>query len=121
MIIEVRVRILQHNDYCGSGSFIDWATERGYKVQTTLFGSKDWKLPEHSEYDWLVIVGGTMCSYLDPPSFLTRKGVNDDPLYDWLPIEKQFVKDAIAAQKVILGICFGAQMLAHCLGIHIFY
>jgi GMP synthase-like glutamine amidotransferase len=42
--------------------------------------------------------------------------VNEEEKYPWLASEKQFVKQAIQLGKKVLGICFGAQMIAELLG-----
>jgi len=100
---ELRIHILQHNSFCDSGTFYNWAIDRGYKITTTLFENKDWTLPAHDQYEWLVIIGGTM-------------SVNDEAEFDFIAKEKAWVTEAIKLDKVILGICFGAQLIATCLG-----
>jgi GMP synthase-like glutamine amidotransferase len=55
------------------------------------------------DMDLLVICGGPMSVY-------------EEDRYPWLALEKQFVKLAIERGKKVLGICFGAQMIAELLG-----
>ncbi|WP_054025161.1 type 1 glutamine amidotransferase [Bacillus sp. FJAT-28004] len=55
------------------------------------------------EMDLLVICGGPMSVY-------------EEEKYPWLAAEKQFVQQAIQLDKKVLGICFGAQMIAELLG-----
>ena len=43
-------------------------------------------------------------------------GVSDDDRYPWLKAEKIFIRDAVEAGKVVLGICLGAQLTASALG-----
>jgi len=64
------------------------------------------KLPDHSDYDLLVILGGPMNIY-------------EDDKYQWLTSEKNFIKQAISLRKKIFGICLGAQLLSDCLGGHV--
>lgn len=55
------------------------------------------------ELDWLIVMGGPM-------------GIYDEAVYPWLSGEKEFIRQAIAANKVVLGICLGAQLIANALG-----
>lgn len=46
---------------------------------------------------------------------------SDQGVYDsepWIPVLAQFIRDCYAAQRKMVGICFGHQMLAHTLGGH---
>ncbi|WP_336743603.1 type 1 glutamine amidotransferase [Paenibacillus sp. y28] len=60
-------------------------------------------LPPLNSFDVLVILGGPMSVYQE----------NE---FGWLIEEKQLVQKAMQAGKKVLGICFGAQMLAELLG-----
>lgn len=53
--------------------------------------------------DWLVVMGGPM-------------GVHDEMAYPWMVAEKKAIEQALAAEKVVLGVCLGAQLIAHVLG-----
>jgi len=44
----------------------------------------------------------------------SRHGVNDD--LPWIPRLEHFIRDAHAAQKKMIGICFGHQIIAKALG-----
>ena len=59
--------------------------------------------PAISDIDWLIVMGGPMSA-------------NDEATRAWLVPEKQFIKDVIDAGKTVLGICLGAQLIAHALG-----
>ena len=43
-------------------------------------------------------------------------GVKDEQQFPWLCSEKNFIQEAIAAGKYIVGICLGAQLIASALG-----
>ena len=43
-------------------------------------------------------------------------GVHEEETFSWLTREKTFIGEAIQADKRILGICLGAQFIAHVLG-----
>jgi len=61
------------------------------------------RLPAEADFDWLIVMGGPM-------------GVHDEARYPWLASEKELIKAAIRAGKRVLGICLGAQLIAHVLG-----
>lgn len=48
---------------------------------------------------------------------LLRVGANDEDKYSWMKGEKEFIRKAIDAKKVVLGICLGSQLMANALGI----
>ena len=47
-------------------------------------------------------------------------GVYDEMKFDWLPAEKEFIRDAIQAGKTVIGICLGAQLIASSLGAKVY-
>lgn len=51
----------------------------------------------------LIVMGGPM-------------SVNDDATIAWIAAEKAFIKQAIDAGKIVMGICLGAQFIASVLG-----
>jgi len=55
----------------------------------------------------LIIMGGSASVY-------------DTQIKSWLTPEKQFIQKAIDAGKAVLGICLGAQLLAHTLGARVY-
>ncbi|MFN8288126.1 MAG: type 1 glutamine amidotransferase [Chitinophagales bacterium] len=98
----MRIHVLQHEPYEGPGLIHEWANERGYIVSITeVFNNQP--LPSTDLFDCLVIMGGAM-------------SVNDESIYAWLKPEKELVRQTVKADKLILGICLGAQMIASALG-----
>ncbi len=91
-------KCLQHVPFEGPGAFRPALEERGYSVQTVLVPDVG---PPPDPGDFLLIMGGPM-------------SVNDPHL--WIEKEQQFVKSAIAQNIPVLGICFGAQLLAKTFG-----
>ena len=45
---------------------------------------------------------------------------NDDAKYPWLTAEKQFIKKAIDSDKIVIGVCLGAQLIAAALGAKVY-
>lgn len=98
----MKIEVLQHVDFENEGSIADWARAKGHTIsRTRLFAGE--KLPEHSTYDLLVVMGGPMNIY-------------EEKEFPYLIEEKRFLKDSIAQGKKVLGICLGAQLLADVLG-----
>jgi GMP synthase-like glutamine amidotransferase len=98
---SLRLHCLQHVAFEGPGCIEHWVLEKGYKLSSTKFFENE-TLPEHSDYDLLIIMGGPM-------------GVYDEKKYPWLIAEKEFINQAIQNNKKILGICLGAQLIASAL------
>ncbi len=99
---NIRVHYLQHVKSENLGNIEGWLKKRKYKITKTLL-YKNQNLPGLNEFDWLIIMGGSM-------------GVNEEGKYPWLKREKEFIKKSIKADKAILGICLGGQLMADCLG-----
>jgi GMP synthase-like glutamine amidotransferase len=98
----MRAHILQHVPFEGLGSIESWLKKSGFKITSTRFYESA-KLPDLKTIDLLVVMGGPM-------------SVNDEDRFPWLVAEKQFIWDAIAKSKPVLGICLGAQLIASALG-----
>lgn len=89
---------LQHVVFEGPGVFRRALETRGYTIQHVVV--PDERLPSDPG-DFLLIMGGPM-------------SVNDADR--WIETELQFVQTALERDIPILGICFGAQLLAKALG-----
>jgi GMP synthase-like glutamine amidotransferase len=98
----MKAHYIQHVPFEGLGSIESWLRGRGDKITSTRpYESADF--PDLSEFELLVVMGGPM-------------SVNEETENHWLRGEKQFIRDAIAADKLVLGICLGAQLIASALG-----
>ena len=89
---------LQQVPFEGPGVFRRALETRGYTVRNIIVPADG--LPSDPG-DFLLIMGGPM-------------SVNDADA--WIEAELQFVKTALARDIPVLGICFGAQLLAKALG-----
>ena len=102
----LNVHSLEHQSYEGPGRIADWAAARGHRISRTALYAGETP-PPLVAVDLLVIMGGSMNIY-------------EHRTHPWLPMEKSFIGEAIAAGKPILGICLGAQLLADVLGGKVF-
>jgi GMP synthase-like glutamine amidotransferase len=100
------VHYLQHVEYEPPGYVAEWAREQGDEVTGTHLHDGE-SLPEPDAFDWLVVMGGPM-------------GVYDDEEHPWLVDEQALIQEAITAEKGVLGICLGAQLVAAALGADVY-
>ena len=89
---------LQHVPFEGPGIFQQALESRGFSVRSRLVSSEG--LPPDSG-DFLLIMGGPM-------------SVNDSDV--WITQELHFLQTSMKRNIPILGVCFGAQLLARALG-----
>lgn len=102
----MRVHHLQHVPFEGLSSIEPILKEKGHHLTAThLYNGQ--AFPSVSDIDWLIIMGGPMSIY-------------DEKTYPWLSAEKKFIKEAIDAGKIVLGICLGAQLIADVQGAKIY-
>ena len=102
----MRIHFLQHVPFETPGCVERWAAQRGYGLSGTALYA-DQPLPEPNAFDHLLVMGGPM-------------GVHDESEYAWLTKEKHFIEKTVAAGKRIMGICLGAQLIAHVLGARVY-
>ena len=102
----MNIHYLQHVPFEDLGSIKNWAKIRGHRVTATRFYRAE-PLPFLDELDWLIIMGGPMNIY-------------EEDKYPWLGHEKRFIEEVIKTDKVVLGICLGAQLIADVLGVRIY-
>ena len=102
----LRIHYFQHVSFEGIAHIETWAKKNAHAVSSTKF-YKNETLPKLDEIDWLIVMGGPM-------------GVYDENKYPWLASEKQFIKDAIEAGKIVIGFCLGGQLISNVLGGKVF-
>ena len=100
------IHALEHAPFEGVGCIGDWAKERGHRLFSTLLYNKE-QPPGLEEIDWLVVMGGPM-------------SIHSEQEFPWLKEEKAFIKKAVEANKTVIGICLGSQLIAHVLGARVF-
>jgi GMP synthase-like glutamine amidotransferase len=102
----MRVHVLQHVPFEGLGSIGACLSQRGARVTYSRFFESA-ALPALAGIDFIIALGGPM-------------SVNDEERFPWLRAEKQFIAEAIASNKLVLGICLGAQLIANALGSRVY-
>lgn len=98
----MRVHWLQHADFEDLGCIAPWLAARGDTVtHTRLYAGE--APPAAAAFDALIVMGGPMNIY-------------EYEAHPWLRAEKALIKAAVEAEKKLLGICLGAQLIADVLG-----
>ena len=98
--------ILVHEHHEGAAIFADILDAKGFK-QEIVFAPKDNLDNLNVEADLVMIMGGTM-------------GVYEADQFPFINKELDFIKRRIAANRSILGICLGSQMMAAALGANVY-
>jgi GMP synthase-like glutamine amidotransferase len=102
----MRIHYIQHVPFENPGYILHWAQERKIPItKTEIF--QDEILPNPSDFDLLLLMGGPM-------------GVYDTTLHSWLHSEKRYIEKVIRARKHLIGICLGAQLIAEVLGGYVY-
>ena len=102
----MRAHVLQHVPFEDIGSMALWLAERGVDVSYTRF-FENAALPSLNGIDLIIAMGGPM-------------SVNDESTLPWLQPEKLFVREAVMKGLPVLGVCFGAQLIASALGARVY-
>ena len=100
--MTLRIHALFHTDYEDFSFIKQWANSQNHSMSYTRSYHND-VLPQHDSFDWLIVMGGPM-------------SVHDEEKHPWLIDEKRLIKQSIDNGKTVIGVCLGAQLIAHCLG-----
>jgi GMP synthase-like glutamine amidotransferase len=102
----MRIHCLQHVGFESPGFIATWCDAHSHElVMVRLFNEEP--LPSPSDIEALVVMGGPM-------------GVEDDAHHPWMKGEKHLIGAVLEAEKRVLGICLGAQMIAHVSGARVY-
>jgi GMP synthase-like glutamine amidotransferase len=103
----MNIHILQHVSFEGPGMITDWAKMQEYPFRYTYLFENEIGYPDMTAFDMLIIMGGPM-------------GVYEEAQWPWMKAEKAFIRQAVEAGKIVLGICLGSQLLAEALGAKVY-
>jgi GMP synthase (glutamine-hydrolysing) len=101
------MHILQHVSFEGAGNIENWGHKNNFSISKTEFFQPNCTLPTLADFDMLVIMGGTM-------------RVIDESAFPWLKQEKALIEAAMSANKKVVGICLGAQLIASVAGARVY-
>ncbi len=96
------LHIVQHVPFEGPGFIRKWAVMRGRRP-VIIRRYRDDPLPDVATLQAVVVMGGPM-------------GVFDEASYPWLAEEKAWLAQLVEKEVPVVGVCLGAQLLAHVLG-----
>lgn len=91
--------IFQHVEFEGPGAILPILEAKGHRIHRVNLYAGD-AVPDSSAVDFAVLMGGPMSAL-------------DEDKFPFLSAEKQFCREMFAANKPLLGICLGAQLLAN--------
>jgi len=97
---------IQHVSYEDPGLIAQCALRRGIELQL-CHPYRGEPLPSWEEIDGLVVMGGPM-------------GVSDTSEHPYLTHETELIAAMVHAGQPVLGVCLGAQLLAHSLGAKVY-
>ncbi|TDO03664.1 MULTISPECIES: type 1 glutamine amidotransferase [Halomonas] len=98
----MHVHVLQHSPHQGPARIADWLTSMGHSH--TVFHLDVGELP-------LRLADGDALIVLDGP-----EGIADEAERPWLRAERKLIHRALDANKPLLGIGYGARLIAEALG-----
>ncbi len=98
-----KVLVFQHVANKILGTLNPTLKERKLNMRYVNFERFPEEKPSVEKYNGLIILGGHM-------------GVYEADLYKHIKVEMQLIEEALKKEIPILGICLGAQLLAHVLG-----
>jgi GMP synthase-like glutamine amidotransferase len=101
----MRIHMLEH-EVGFSLNVTDWAKKNNQPINLTDVCQME-PLPALRDFDCLIVAGGPQHAW-------------EEEIHPWLIPEKKFIKKAVKAEKLIVGICLGAQLLAEAMGGEVF-
>ncbi|WP_165210351.1 gamma-glutamyl-gamma-aminobutyrate hydrolase family protein [Streptococcus tangpeifui] len=103
----MRVHFVIHEPYEAPGAYLAWAALRGHEVSFTKVYQFEKLLNTVDDVDLLIVMGGPQSPTSTQEEF---------PYYN-AQAEIDLIKRAIDADKYIIGVCLGAQLLGEAYGV----
>jgi GMP synthase-like glutamine amidotransferase len=104
--MSLSVLVFQHDPYDGPGYLGDAFLRRGATLTIVQLHNGE-IVPDITPHDVLLIMGGTMNVY-------------QEDKFPWLAEETQAIRQAVEADKAVLGVCLGGQLLAKALDAQVY-
>jgi len=95
----MRILVVEHHHKPSVGVIGETLHDLGFETVTVWCATGDSLPPCHAEHDGIVILGGTMTAL-------------DDDRCPYLPGLTRLIRDFADADKPVLGVCLGAQLIA---------
>ncbi len=102
----MRVHFVIHESFESAGAYLPWAESRGYTISWSRVYAGETVPANADGFDMLVVFGG-------PQS--PRTTLAECPYFD-SQAEQHLINQAIAARKIVVGICLGSQLIGEALG-----
>ena len=102
----MNIHIVMHESFEAPGAIATWANKNNHTVTYTHLYKGDVFPSSANSFDFLIVMGG-------PQSPATAQ--EDSPHFD-AQAEISFIKQSIDSDKIMLGVCLGAQMIGEALG-----
>ena len=102
----MKIHFILHETFEAPGAYLAWAALSGHDVSITKVYQYE-NLPENADsFDFLIVMGGPQSPIGDNSEF---------PYFD-AKSEIELIKKAIKADKFVVGVCLGAQLLGEAFG-----
>ncbi len=102
----MKIHCIRHEPFEGIANIELWVKQNNHHLSYTRTYLHQ-SFPDDTSFDMLIIMGGSASVY-------------ENKKFPWLSDEKIFIQKAIDANKKILGICLGAQILADVFGAKVY-
>lgn len=99
--------VIQHIAFEHLGNLEPVLRQHGYAISTFMAGIDELRPTSTDDPDLLVVLGGPI-------------GVYETDAYPYLETELELIRDRIARNRPVLGICLGCQLIARALGADVY-